>query len=57
MIGRQLVIASAGLFLLPITMAIVGSALATLWNPWMQLVGAITGLGLGLACAKAALRQ
>ena len=52
LVGRQLVIASAGFFLLPIALAIVGSALATRWNPGIQLVGAIVGMGLGLACVK-----
>jgi len=52
--GWQLVLASAGFFLLPIVMAIVGCSLVTVWGPAIQLVGAIAGLGLGLACVKVA---
>ena len=64
--GRRLCVAAVGAFLLPIAMAIVAVVIVTLWyaaDAWskqghaMQLVGAIVGLSLGVACSKVVTRQ
>jgi hypothetical protein len=50
--GPALVAAALALFLLPILLAVAGSALAGQAGDVAQLLGCLAGLGLGLAVAR-----